>query len=243
MGVAHRQPLNIDAPVINVQEGFMLTVTDAADLPAILQQAPGIVALSAIDSAQPGRFQEIQPPPFERMYSGAVKVFRLPPTGKRAYLARDTRVVADDQAGDQEALRLLREGEIDVIHGDGEARDVSPGDSGRVDIRAYSDTRVRLSVSAPQAAYLILSDAWHPGWRATVNGEPAPIQRANLIFRALPLPAGDSSVVFSFDPPLWRAALYIGCALWLITLLAALTPAPLQSAIRKLPSRARRTVA
>ena len=222
-GIVHRQPLAIDAPAIPVQEGFSLTVTDIADLPAILRQQPGIVAVTAIDSSEPGRFQEIQPPPFERVYSGAIKVFRLPPTGRRAYLAADTRIVANNQAGDQEALRLLRELEVDIIHGDAEARDMT-SEGGRVDILDYSDTRVSLAVSAPQAAYLILADAWHPGWRATVNGEPAPIQRANLIFRALPLPAGDSSVVFSFEPGLWRAALYIGCALWLITLLAALKP-------------------
>ena len=242
-GIAHRQPLSIDAPAIPVQEGFSLTVADIADLPAILRQQPGIVAVTAIDSSEPGSFQEIQPPPFERVYSGAIKVFRLPPTGQRAYLAADTRIVADNQAGDQEALRLLRELEVDIIHGDAEARNMNPDGSGRVDILDYSDTRVSLAVSAPQAAYLILADAWHPGWRATVNGEPAPIQRANLIFRALPVPAGESSVVFSFEPGLWRAALYIGCVLWLITWLAALNLYQLQSSIGRRRLKPRRSEA
>ena len=243
VGVAHRQPLASDAPAIPVQEGFSLTVTDIADLPEILRQQPGIVAVTAIDSSEPGGFQEIQPPPFKRVYSGAIKVFRLPPTGRRAYLAPQTRVVADNQAGDLEALRLLRAGAIDVIHGDAEARNMKPDGSGRVDILDYEDTRVSLAVSAPQAAYLILADAWHPGWRATVNGQPAPIQRANLIFRALPLPAGDSAVVFSFEPDLWRAALYIGCALWLITLLAALKPGLMKKVISRGRLKPRRSEA
>ncbi|MCE2473456.1 MAG: hypothetical protein J4G18_16495 [Anaerolineae bacterium] len=145
--------------------------------------------------------------------------------------------MADNQAGDHEALRLLRAGAIDVIHGDTEARNMTPDGSGRVDILDYSDTRVSLKISAPQAAYLILADAWHPGWRAT------PIQRANLIFRALLSPAGDSSIVFSFEPGLWRAALYIGCALWLITLLAALKPGLIQKVISRSRLKPRRSEA
>lgn len=240
VGVVHRQPLNSDAPAIAVQEGFMLTVTGMADLPDILRQQPGIVAVTAINSGEPGSFQEIQPPPFERVLRGAVKVFRLPPSGKRAYLSADTRIVADSAAGDQEALRLLREHDLDVIHG-GQARNMTPDGSERVEILDYTATRVSLSVSAPQAATLILSDAWHPGWRATVNGGPAPIQRANLIFRALPVPAGDSTVVFSFEPLLWRAALYIGGALWLITLLAAFKPDRMRTAISRRPFKPRRS--
>lgn len=240
VGVVHRRPLDIDAPAIPVQEGFSLTVTDMADLPDILRQQPGVVAVTAINSADPDDFQEIQPPPFERVYSGAVKVFRTPQAGKRAYLAGETRIVADNHAGDLEALRLLRDGDIDVIHGGSEARGESPG-AGRVDILEYTDTRVSLSVSAPQAVTLILSDAWHPGWRATVNGSPTPIQRANLIFRALPAPAGESSVVFSFEPLLWQAALYIGCALWLITLLAALSPSRMQALFSRLKQRRSKT--
>lgn len=227
VGIVHRQPLNIDAPTLPVQEGFSLTVTDMTDLPAILRQAPGIVAVTAINSGEPNDFQEIQPPPFERVLSGAVKVYRLPPSGRRAYLAAEMLSVADNNAGDLEALRLLRAGGVDVIHGDAATYNMMPDGSGRVDILDYSNTRVSLAVSAPQAATLVLSDAWHPGWLATVNGKPTPIQRANLIFRAVRVPAGDSAVIFSFEPLLWRAALYIGCALWLITVLAALGPAAL----------------
>ena len=243
VGIVHRKPMAVDSPAIPVQEGFLLTVTDARNLPAFLRAQAGIVAVTAINSAEPDDFQEIQPPPFERVLSSAIKAFRLPPSGKRAYLARATRIVPDNRAGDQDALQLLREGGIDVIHGAADARGMALEASGQVDILAYSDTGVSLSVSAPQAAYLILSDAWYPGWRATVNGDPTPIQRANLIFRALPVPAGESSVIFSFEPRLWRTALYIGCALWLITLLAALKPAWARSVIYRPQVKTRRSEA
>ncbi len=224
VGIVHREPLSLDAPSTVVQEDFLLTITDIANLPDILLEQAGIVAITAINSQHPQSFQETQPPPFERVLSSAVKVFRLPPTGKRAYLAAETLAVADDPAGDAEALRLLRAGEQVVIHGDAPARTATLDGSERVDIVEYTDTRVTLAVSAPQAATLVLADTWHPGWQATVNGEPVAINRANLIFRALPVPAGESTVSFSFEPRLWRAALYIGIVLWMISLLILLRP-------------------
>ena len=53
-----------------------------------------------------------------------------------------------------------------------------------------------------------------------MNETPTPIFRANLLFRALPVPAGESAVVLRLDPPQWRAALYIGVALWMIAVLS-----------------------
>ena len=66
---------------------------------------------------------------------------------------------------------------------------------------------------------MILRDAFYPGWTASVDGEPAPIHRANVIFRALQVPAGQSRVVFAFEPHLWRAALGAGLILWFAALL------------------------
>ncbi|MDX2170122.1 MAG: YfhO family protein [Deltaproteobacteria bacterium] len=59
---------------------------------------------------------------------------------------------------------------------------------------------VELDVSAPAAGFVVLSDQDFPGWRATVNGDAAPILRANHVFRAVPVPAGHSTVAFRFRP-------------------------------------------
>jgi hypothetical protein len=58
--------------------------------------------------------------------------------------------------------------------------------------------------------WLYYADAYHSGWRATVNGEPQEISRANIAFKALLLPEGQSTVRFFFDGGAsYRAALVI----------------------------------
>jgi hypothetical protein len=60
----------------------------------------------------------------------------------------------------------------------------------------------KANVTAPQGAWLVYADAFHPSWRATVNGAAASLHPANLAFKALHLPPGASEVRLWFDPPL-----------------------------------------
>jgi hypothetical protein len=53
---------------------------------------------------------------------------------------------------------------------------------------------------APARGFLVLADQYYPDWRATVNGAPVPIHRANLMFRLIEVPAGSSRVEFSYFP-------------------------------------------
>ncbi len=64
--------------------------------------------------------------------------------------------------------------------------------------------QVDLRVTLNQAGYLVLQDSYYPGWRATVNGQPTRIYPANVIGRAIYLPAGEQTVRFSYRPyPFW----------------------------------------
>jgi hypothetical protein len=67
-------------------------------------------------------------------------------------------------------------------------------------IVSYANTRVEIAVTSPVCGHLVLFDSWQRWWRATVNGVDAEILRANLLFRAVPIPAGESTIVFAFAP-------------------------------------------
>jgi uncharacterized membrane protein YfhO len=66
-----------------------------------------------------------------------------------------------------------------------------------------------LEVEASGPAVLVVVEAFSPGWQATVDGRRAEILRANLLFRAVPVPAGRHRVALVYRP---RAAL-VGIAL------------------------------
>ena len=225
--ILHREPLSADLPAAAFQlNEHVLLVTKAGsnDLDRLWTEAEHFLALTALDSRQPEQQVQLQPPPFERVYQGAVKIFQLPGAGKRAFLADEAQIVSDDAAGDEGALELLRAGAEVALHGGKMPASGELDGSETVVITIYEPDEMRLEVESPGAATLVLAEAWHPGWRATVNGEPAPLWRANLVFRALPLPAGASDVRLVFAPELWRIALYIGIGLWSITLILLVMP-------------------
>jgi uncharacterized membrane protein YfhO len=58
----------------------------------------------------------------------------------------------------------------------------------------------------------VLVDAYDPDWKATVDGRPEALLRANVAFRALPLEAGEHRVEMRYRPRsvvlgLWISAL------------------------------------
>jgi len=73
-----------------------------------------------------------------------------------------------------------------------------------------------VEVEAASDALLVLSEVYYPGWRATVDGEPAPILRVDSILRAVPVPAGAHRVEMRFVPlSFWLGAGISGlAALW-----------------------------
>jgi uncharacterized membrane protein YfhO len=71
-----------------------------------------------------------------------------------------------------------------------------------------SPTRVTLEATASSEGFLVLGETWAPGWRAWVDGRPAPVLRANVIHRAVKLPPGHHRVEFRYLPAAFRLGLY-----------------------------------
>jgi len=63
----------------------------------------------------------------------------------------------------------------------------------------YEPRALELRVDLKQDGWLLVSDRWARGWRARVNGEPAPVWGAAFVFRGLRLEAGENRVEFAYD--------------------------------------------
>ena len=77
---------------------------------------------------------------------------------------------------------------------------------GSARVVSYTNTIIDVSADAPDGGWLVLRDIWHPWWQASIDGVPAPILRADVVFRAVALTPGRHHVRFIFAPftGLWR---------------------------------------
>ena len=78
-----------------------------------------------------------------------------------------------------------------------------PGDTIVLTQYAPNELRYRYEAAGPRLA--VFSEIYYPnGWKATVDGAPVDVLRADWTLRAAVLPAGEHEVVMRFDPDSYR---------------------------------------
>jgi hypothetical protein len=150
---------------------------------------------------------------------GGVRTYRLSDAWPHAWAVHEAVVVA----GEEETWAILNAPDFDPAR-----RVVLPLDPGialpggdttgsRVEVVEYTPTRISLQADMADHGLLVLSDVYYPGWQARVDGQPAPIYRADYLLRAVPVEAGQHRVEVYYDPPLFK----VGLAITILTLLAS----------------------
>lgn len=155
---------------------------------------------------------------YRLVHSGDVKIYENVEVLPRAFVAPEAIIAADDEA----ARAHMRENDFDpartVILAGSPETETSKQAAGAtaprpaVRILEYSPERVRLTATGP--GYLVLTDAFYPGWSATVDGEPVPILRADIMFRAILLPEGEHAIEFRYQPRSVTVGLWLSGAAW-----------------------------
>jgi uncharacterized membrane protein YfhO len=77
---------------------------------------------------------------------------------------------------------------------------IVPAEKVTATVLAYQPDLLRLEVRAPAAGWLLVTDRWAWGWRATVNGRDAKVWIGNLLFRAVAVQPGLNRVEFVYRP-------------------------------------------
>ncbi len=78
--------------------------------------------------------------------------------------------------------------------------------------------RLVILADAPADGLLVLSEVYYPGWRATVDGAAAPLLRADVALRAVPVRAGAHRIEMVFDPWSVKAGIAASLASFLVVI-------------------------
>jgi len=72
-----------------------------------------------------------------------------------------------------------------------------------LDVMRYDPNRIVMRSSFDQPKFIVINEAFHPGWRCTIDGKPARLYQANIAFRGIYVPAGRHVVAMRFSSLLW----------------------------------------
>jgi Bacterial membrane protein YfhO len=136
-------------------------------------------------------FQSLTLGPYRLAHSGDVKIYENLNVLPRAFMANDLASLSNSQAVMRDAKSI---------------------------IKSYSAENVIVETESEAAGYLVLTDTNYPGWTATVDGQPTPIETADGLFRAVPVTAGAHTVEFRFEP----VSLKVGAVISGVALIALL---------------------
>jgi uncharacterized membrane protein YfhO len=110
----------------------------------------------------------------------------------------------------------------------------APSQHRPAEIVSYEPESVVIEAKSDEGGLLVLSDSFYPGWTALVNGAKTPILRANGLYRAVVIPAGQVQVVFEYRPSSFRNGVWLSTASALLLVAIPLADA---SRRRRLPYR------
>ena len=197
-------------------------VTESADRPeqAALLRLGAVRHVLTLHEPPPGLFEPMAM--VDCLLPAPGHIFRVPGPMSRAHVV--------GRARPSDALSALVDPAFDprrevLLASGGPAPLAAAGPfEGAAAVVSESTTRVTVRAQASAPGYLVLADAYDPGWIATVDGQPAEVRRANVAFRAVAVPAGIHEVELRYAPKAVRIGLLasgLSSALVLVALGAA----------------------
>ncbi len=196
----------------------MLESTDSATREAMLRlMSVGVIEQMDSDSPEGVRFSAFDGMPRLRWFSAAQSAAG----GEKAWAQVISALAGTPGASNLERVVILEDAAIPQATTPGEAA---------LTLVEETNHRLVIQVEADAPGWLFVADVWYPGWLAWVDGAPAPVLKADYLFRAVAVPAGMHTVTLAYRPT-W---FYVGMAASLLGLGAVIS---LSVKRRSLPAR------
>ncbi|MBZ0277689.1 MAG: YfhO family protein, partial [Anaerolineae bacterium] len=147
---------------------------------------------------------------------GTFNIHRLTDPRPFAHLVYDVAVVPDDEA----AFTLLSQASflprrtVILNHPVDLPLNVENFGKGEAVVTAFAPEAFTIQANTPGNAILSVANPDYPGWEATLDGQPVPILRAYGALAAIPLPEGEHTITFVYNPLSYRIGAVVSLITW-----------------------------
>lgn len=139
-----------------------------------------------------------------------LRVLENPEALPRAWIVHNARRVTSERA-----LTMIADGEVNprthalVEVAAPKLQRTDDPTADEVQILIHEPEEVRLATRTDADGLLVLSEVYDPGWRACVDGKEVMIYQTNYLLRGIPVPAGEHTVEFRYEPTSLRLGLVV----------------------------------
>ncbi len=224
----------LDQSWLELREAFLPNLSLMNDLPSVNnfdplvpgRYAQWMASLESADSVTQSSLLDLMGATVygELDVSRGAGVRYLPWEGSARWRWVPCAIYAEDEV---ESRERVFSGEVDfeskvILEGvePPQTSDCSPA-QGQVLLEEQSPNRMALSVEADTRGWVVLSDAWYPGWQVAIDGQSSTVQRANFLFRAVEIPPGNHLVEMIYRPIEFYLGLMISVFAWCYLVVSA----------------------
>jgi hypothetical protein len=153
---------------------------------------------------------EVQTPLLEPVArSGRARLYRVVQDAPHAFFPRRVVGANDTTEALRRTLDLESHAAAAVVDADGP---LPPAGEGDARLERLEGDVLELTVQARKRGLLVLSEIYHPNWKATLDGQEIPVHRVNVALRGVVVPEGTHRLEFRYESGLYRAGLAITSA-------------------------------
>ncbi len=163
--------------------------------------------------------------------TGEMRVYAMGDPFPRAWVVHAVQVIPDQDT----ALARISADDLDLRQSAVTDRTLDgplpgPLDGSTARVVAFGPHEIHIEVEAVDRGLLVLGEIYYPGWRASVDGQPAQLVRADFLLRGVPVPEGQHTVRLWYAPLSARLGAWAsGLALAVALVVAAMKSLPLPS--------------
>jgi hypothetical protein len=147
-----------------------------------------------------------------------LKVFEMGDSFPRAWLVSQVEVIPEDS----QAMVRLAADDFDLrrtaVVGEPLDTPLAEAAASTVTVTEFTPTHLKAEVNTSGQHLLVFSQIYYPGWQVQMDGQPAELQRVNVIQQGVLVPPGTHVVELTFSP--W--SFWVGLAISLTALLISL---------------------